>query len=128
MHDERQYVRHPTDIAVEVREINESEMNLEHLKNVSFGGVAFESDRCWKRGSIIAIQVLVEPAIEIKGKVAWCKEYDKHFEVGVQLIDTTNGSSRDNLVDEVCQVERYKQMLADIIENLYNYSSWSNVL
>lgn len=126
MHDERQYVRHPTDIAVEVREINESEMNLEHLKNVSFGGVAFESDRCWKQGSIIAIQVLVEPPIEIKGKVIWCRQYDKHFDVGVQLIDTTTRNSRDNM--GVCQIDRYKHMLADIVENLYSYSSWSNAL
>jgi len=121
MPDERQSIRHPTDIPVEVRKINESEMNLEYFKNVSFGGVAFESDRCWKQGSIIAIHVLIEPPIEIKGKVMWCKQYDKHFDVGVQLIDTTTRNSRDNMVNEVCQIERYKRMLEYISENLYNW-------
>jgi hypothetical protein len=128
MHDERRYVRHPTDIPVEVREMDHSEMNIEHLKNVSFGGIAFESDRCWKQDSIISINVLVEPPINLNGKVVWCKQHDKHFEVGVQLIDTTTRDSRNHLVNEACEIERYKQMLADIIENLYNYSSWANTL
>jgi hypothetical protein len=115
IHEGRQYVRHPTSIPIEVWEFSQTEHNIQELDNVGLGGLAFKSEVAWEIGSLIAVRVLMEPLIVLRGKVVWCHNQGDHFEVGVQFLELQN-----EVVEEVCQIEAYKQMLREIATSEWN--------
>ena len=115
----RKFIRHPTHIAIEVGYMNELVHDKEHLNNVSLGGIAFESDSYWKPGSIIIVNIMINPPLKFNGKVIWCRHNKKKFDVGAELleeIDCTKETSKKE-----CQIQIYKQMLINIGADIDNY-------
>ena len=108
---ERKFYRHPSDIPIEIWRSDESELHL--LKNISLGGLAFESKTEWKPGEIVGIRVLVQPTFELVGKVVWCRKSNHYYDVGVEFVEN-NPDDKEVMVEEVCEVEWYKDILAKI--------------
>ncbi len=118
MPENRRFYRHPAHVPIEVWQEKESTYELDQLNNVSLGGVAFESDTCWKPGSIITFRVLLNPPCHFTGKVVWCRKHDEHFEVGVQFLEK-NSATKEKLVDDVCQFEIYQKIWLRLLEDFY---------
>jgi Tfp pilus assembly protein PilZ len=108
-HEGRQYIRHPTSIPIEVWEFSQIKHNIQQLDNVGLGGLAFKSETAWQIDSLIAIRVLMKPLITLRGKVVWCHNQGDYFEIGVQFLEL-----QDKVVEEVCQIETYLQLLREI--------------
>ena len=116
IHEGRKYVRHPTSIPIEVGEFNQTEHNIQQLDNVGLGGLAFKSEIAWEVNSLIAIRVLIEPLVMLRGKVVWCHNQNDHFEVGVQFLEL-----HDEVVEEVCQIEIYQKLIREMA-----FSEWDD--
>lgn len=117
MQEGRQFVRHSTDIPVEVIQKTDSAMNMQHLNNVSLGGLAFQSESYWEKDSFLTVRVLTNPPLEITGQVVWCHQMGSYFEVGVEFMEK-NYFSSDGIVEEVCQIEMYKKILVELAEDV----------
>jgi hypothetical protein len=115
MSEQRRFYRHPTEIPIEVWQAREADLHLQRLHNVSLGGLAFESEIDLMQGTIIGIRLLVNPPFTLFGKVVWCRKKMTNFEVGVEFIEQ-NQSVKEDMVDEVCQIEMYKDILVRIAE------------
>lgn len=115
MHEGRKYVRHPTSVPIEVWEFSQTEHNIQQLNNVGLGGLAFDSEAAWEIGSLIAVRVLIEPIIILRGKVVWCHNKGDHFEVGVQFLEL-----QKEVVEEVCQIEIYQKLIREIVSSEWN--------
>ncbi|HEC84666.1 MAG: hypothetical protein DRR08_02730 [Candidatus Parabeggiatoa sp. nov. 2] len=114
--EQRQYPRYSTNVPIEVWQEEscqeESVHRLEHLQDVSSGGVAFESDTYWKPGSIIILhlQLLNWPSCEATGEVVWCRKHNNRFKIGVKFLQT-DCPIKEDLVNEVRQLEILKVVL-----------------
>lgn len=108
--EQRQFTRHPSHVPLEVWQETESVHRQLHLNDVSLGGVAFQSDICWKPNTIIRLRVLVEQPTELAGRVVWCRQNGKRFNVGVELIEANSDS--EDMVEQVRQIEMYQKMIA----------------
>lgn len=109
--EKRRFIRHPTDIPLEVWQVTESAHALETMKDISLGGLAFRAHKCWEQGMLIGIRIpLVNPPFETIGKVAWCQEQKKHFNVGIQFLEEDD-ILKAHIVEQICQIERYRKML-----------------
>ncbi len=113
MYEERKFTRYSTNIICEVNYPNESVQKQLHLKNVSLGGMAFESDIEWEIGTLINIQLLFNPLIKVIGKVIRCSFNGNLFDIGIKL---------NEKYSEDKQLQDYKNMIATIIENVH--TSW----
>ncbi len=122
MSESRRFYRHPTEIPIVVRpatssEFEISQQQLQQMKNVSLGGLAFESQCSLERGTIICVGIdFVESAIQMVGKVAWCRpdNGDKTvFLIGVEFTENEAETSGD-IVEGACQLEVYKDLLKNI--------------
>jgi hypothetical protein len=116
MREGRQFIRHPAQIPIEIGAVTDSSYNLQQMNNVSLGGLAFKSECYWEPGVIISIRVPTNKSINLIGKVVWCQQQGKYFDVGVQFIGSPNANSQDDLVEEVCQIEIYKKMLVELAQ------------
>ena len=113
----RKFIRHPTDIPVRWSLGAIVPPGGEHLRNISEGGLAFESHHEIPVGSTIEIHIPVaHPEVSLNGEVVWCHPVeDDRFEVGVRFTDAGQ-HFKMRMVEQVCHIEQYKK---DMLENEY---------
>lgn len=110
----RSYIRHPSDIPIEYQvDINDAGLAREHLNDISPGGLSFNADRELDAGTVITIRITwVEPHVEVKGQVAWCRSEGDNFVIGVAFV-AEDDLFRLRMVEQICHIEHYKaQVLA----------------
>jgi len=103
----RRFIRHPSDIPMNFS-VDQSSTTKQQLRDVSCGGLCFNSDLPVLLGKNVHIQIpLQPPPFEADGVVAWCRPEGDHFAVGVQFdCDSTAYSVR--MVEQVCHIEHYR--------------------
>ena len=84
----RHFMRHPASMPIEVNALHESLQTISHLCNVSIGGLAFESALEVETGAVVSLRIpCVTPVFESVAKVAWCRETEHGYELGVEFLD-----------------------------------------
>lgn len=107
--DKRRYIRHPTDIPILVELADVVEPDTEYLRNISEGGLCFQSKLTLARGTPIRIRIpLVRPVFECIGVVVWCETYGTHSLIGVQF-ERSEQIFRLRMVEQICHIEHYKR-------------------
>lgn len=107
----RTYIRHPTDIPVQIEVKSQSEQQRQ-IRNVSYGGLAFVSDTSIESGAHIQIYInVVDPPFEAEGIVTYCRQRQGHYQVGVEFI-RRNDLYIARMVEQICHIQQYKQHVA----------------
>lgn len=107
--ENRQFIRHPSDISIEVQLADVAVSAQEYLSNISLGGVSFKSKVFLDIGRIIYVTIpLVKPVFKAKGCVVWCTFQGEYFDVGVEFIDVSD-AFKARMVEQVCHIEQYKK-------------------
>lgn len=109
--ESRRYFRHPSTIPITVSLTDETISNLQALNNISTGGLAFESERCWEKGTTLTINFhppfnFSEELFKVYGRVVWCKKESHYFTIGIEFLRPT-----DSAVDIVHLVEEMYQKI-----------------
>lgn len=105
----RSFIRHPSNIPIDFQLEELVVEGNEYLKNVSIGGLAFNSKSELTIGSVIRVKIpLVKPVFQALGRVTWCHPEDDHFEIGIEFLDE-NDTFRARMVEQICHIEEYKQ-------------------
>jgi hypothetical protein len=109
--ENRKYIRHPSDIPIEVN--SDQPAGIEDnplLHNISVGGICFKSKEPFNMGDIIGVKIsLVRPVFEARGKVVWSKKNeDGSFDIGLEFSGTVD-AFRVRMVEQVCRIEQYKK-------------------
>lgn len=105
---QREYIRHPVDIPIEVHKKRRRRRRSEGLSNLSLGGLAFFSDCRWSAGETLTIVVRVPFDLEISGTVVWCDRRGGHFEVGMTF-GTPAEAYKGRMIEQICHIEQYRQ-------------------
>lgn len=128
MSEARRFYRHYAEMPIEVWNANEVELAssqamLQCTKNISLGGLSFESATKFEKGVILGVRILMTPSVEMVGRVAWCAPSDNgRFDIGLEFLDGVSDSS-EQVVEGACQVEAYKGMLQDIAYDMMTHST-----
>ncbi len=105
----RNYIRHPSDIPIEVETESRDNSDGLHMNNVSCGGLSFRSAEAVPQGLVITVRInVVDPPFEALGRVAWCHNVEGHYDIGVEFVSEED-SFRARMVEQVCHIEQYKQ-------------------
>jgi len=104
---QREFIRHPVDIPVRVHRQPGRGSN-EGLSNLSLGGLAFASDRCWSAGEHITVTMSVPFELEITGRVVWCRRKGRRFEVGLTFSSPAE-AYKGRMIEQVCHIEHYRR-------------------
>jgi hypothetical protein len=107
----RQFIRHPTDIPIEVSADRQIDHATLHGRNLSLGGLAFQCDLELPLGTLVDVRIpFVQPTFETKARVAWCRAREAGFDLGVEFLDAED-AYRGRMVEQVCHIENYKQVV-----------------
>lgn len=108
----RTYIRHPTTIPIHVC-TDSDESSRVHARNLSAGGLCFITDKPVKVGSMVEFDIPVtSPDYHGRGVIMWRREQSpQSYEVGVRFT-SDDEFFRTRMVEQVCQIEDYRQRLA----------------
>jgi hypothetical protein len=105
----RQYLRHPSDIPIAYRVDAVASSSTDRLRNISQGGLCFNSPSDITPGSSIHVEIpIAEPVFEADGIVVWCRSSNGDFEVGVRF-DGIEADYSVRMVEQVCHIEHYRR-------------------
>lgn len=104
----RNYIRHPSDIPIEFMVESQADSRPNHLRDVSFGGLSFQSDHELVKDTPIHIRIdTVKPPFEADGVVVWCRPYDRQFLIGIEFTHKEDVFLA-RMVEQVCHIEHYR--------------------
>lgn len=84
-----------------------------HVRDVSLGGLAFQSPFCPENGQLVEIRIrTVRPEFRTKARVVWCRDLAVGYEVGVAFLARSD-AFRARMVEQLCQIERYRRDVRD---------------
>lgn len=105
--------RHRSDIPIDFQLEELVTEGSDYLKNVSHGGLAFNTRIALPPGATIRVKIpLTQPVFQAIGRVTWCHPHQHEFEIGIQFLDQGDGF-RARMVDQICHIEQYKQAVLE---------------
>lgn len=110
----RNYIRHPTSIPIQVSTNGEIPAEV-RISNLSAGGLCFFTDIPVKVGAVVDLTIpCVNPDYQGEGVIVWRRNQPPAgFEVGVRFANDDE-YFRVRMVEQVCQIEEYRQQLAEV--------------
>lgn len=108
----RTYIRHPTSIPIQVCAGGNEDARV-RVRNLSAGGLCFMTDQPVKVGTMVEFEIpVINPGYQGRGVIVWMSEQAaKKYEVGVRFT-SDDEYFRTRMVEQVCQIEDYRQRLA----------------
>jgi hypothetical protein len=104
----RRFLRHPSDMPVELVLRKQARLPRQHLHDISLGGVACNCSRSFLSGTAVEMRIpLLGEQARYPGIVAWCHKLKDDFLVGISFIDEDT-LFRARMVEQVCQIEHYR--------------------
>lgn len=110
----RNYIRHPTSIPIHVSSGVQGSTEV-IVNNLSAGGLSFFTSIPVKVGSVVDLMIpCVNPDYQGEGVIVWRRSQPPEgFEVGVRFA-SDDEYFRVRMVEQVCQIEEYRQQLAEV--------------
>ncbi len=105
----RHFIRHPLGIPIECHKAHCNPCQLNTLKDISIGGLCFQTPNALERGCLIRIMIPVrEPPFEVTGVIVWCRRVNDRYYVGVRFADASTAFSV-RMIEQVCHICHYQQ-------------------
>lgn len=111
----RNFIRHASDILINVNIDSKKTSIVEKTVNISNGGILFLSDFAIDTGSYVSISMPdICPTITLQGEVAWCKKEhnSQQYNIGIQFSNETE-SFNARMVEQICYIESYKKYILE---------------
>ena len=103
----RNYIRHSSNIPLEIITETLQDSSPQTMKDVSIGGLSFLSDHAHDICDIIKVSIpYVKPAFVSEGQVTWCIKQGGRYEVGVEFF-TADDESRARIVKQAFYIEDF---------------------
>jgi len=105
----RNFIRHPADIPIKIIKNESEDCSRQPLQDISIGGLRCRCDEPMVKGAEIKIIIdLVEPVLEISGRVIWCRAVDTAYELGIEY-QGKEDTYRLRMVEQICHIEHYRK-------------------
>ncbi|KFX70733.1 hypothetical protein TMS3_0101955 [Pseudomonas taeanensis MS-3] len=106
----RLFIRHPTDVPIEIQDAPEHGYVRQATQDIGFGGLAFISTKAFEPECLIALRIpCLRPAFEVAmARVTWCHSSNSHFAIGVEFLDSAE-AFRVRMIEQICHIESYQR-------------------
>ena len=118
----RDFIRHPVDVPIELIPVNslndapasnDSDMKIERMENVSFGGLMFQSSIPYSPNEVMLVKInSISPSFEAYAEVSWCRKSGRHYLVGLEFTEE-DSEFKIRMVEQVCHIMHYRNRVLE---------------
>ncbi len=109
----REYMRHPSNIPVDVKVTGKQELCNAQALDVSIAGLCCEVDAPVEPGCMVNFSV---PSLSFdytgEGRVVWCRPKKGRYQLGIEFCSGRD-AYRARMVEQVCQIEAYRRRVEE---------------
>lgn len=110
----RAYIRHPSDMPIELSPVQANDTVCTLTKDVSIGGLSFYSSRPFGVGVEVSVKIPVTtPAFEANANVIWCVSNVDGYDVGVEFNHSAD-AYKARMVEQICHIEHYRLWVKEV--------------
>jgi len=110
----RAYIRHPSDMPIELSTVPEDRAVCTFTKDISVGGLSFSSSRSFGKGALVSIKIpVIDPPFEAQARVIWCLTQEDGYEIGLEFC-TSGDAYRARMVEQICHIEHYRLWVREV--------------
>ena len=110
----RAYIRHPSDVPIELAPEALPDVVRSITKDISIGGLCFSSKRPIEVGAAVKVKIpITTPAFEGKARVIWCLASSDGYDVGIEFC-AEEDAYRARMVEQVCHIEHYRLWVKEV--------------
>ena len=107
----RKYIRHPADIPINYSINDLGEESNKNLKNISDGGMCFQSLASVNKGTVIDISIpMLKSKSHISGKVIWCLQNRDSYEIGIKFRSESDEFTA-RLIEQISHIKHYQNKI-----------------
>ena len=107
----RKYIRHPADIPINYSINDLREKRNKKLKNISDGGMCFQSLASVDKGTVIDISIpILKSKNQISGKVIWCLQNRDSYEIGIKFLSESDEFIA-RLIEQISHIKHYQNII-----------------
>lgn len=103
----RAFIRHPSDIPIEINAVDTDLGGIESLNNIGRGGLMFTSRFPVDPGTALRIRIPGR-GFEASARAAWCKPAGNDYDVGVTFANQEDMYTL-RMVEQVCHIEQFRK-------------------
>lgn len=113
MADARRYIRHPSELPVEIRRASVEGADSPRMTDLGCGGLAFHWCHALQPGTHLHLRLpCLDPPMDLPdAHVAWCRPERAGYAIGVRFADP-GAAFLVRMVEQVIHIERYRRRLA----------------
>lgn len=109
----RSFIRHPSDIPIDIQLEHSPEGSPETLINISHGGLNLRSQAAILPGAIVKLTVHIPGTDkQVRARVVWCREIPEGYDIGVEFLNAAD-SYTVRMVEQVCHIEHYRRKVKE---------------
>lgn len=111
----RAYIRHPSNVGIQVSPLSTREqLNLE-INNISMGGLSFDSHVSFYEDTVVKLRIpSIKPVFKVNAIIRWCREQSKNaecpYELGVEFLDS-NDAFKVRMIEQACYISEYRKQV-----------------
>ena len=111
MPNAHKYIRHPTEIPVEICSLSPTHNHIQTQPHDGVG-ISFICAYPWQRGMFIKIRLpMVKPTFEAIVEIVWIRKRQSYYEVGVTFLNEED-AFQGRMCEQMCRIEIYRQKQA----------------
>ena len=109
----RQFIRHPTELHIDILTTKARANTVGQLSNLSYGGICGHIEKFVPCGTHVLIHMpTIATEYEGHGISAWCRRVDAHdYEIGISF-DDENDAFNYRMVEQICLIEQYRKKVS----------------
>lgn len=109
----RAYIRHPSNVGIQVSPLSTREqLNLE-INNISMGGLSFDSHVSFFKDTVVKLKIpSIKPVFKVNAIIRWCRKQDEQsntpYELGVEFLDRDD-AFKVRMIEQACYISEYRK-------------------
>jgi len=107
--EQRRYIRHQSDIPIEVAPADGAPGAVGPARDVSLGGICFVASEAFQVDQRVHIRIRhLRMPVELSARVRWCEPAEAGYLVGAEFLEEAD-VRRARMVEQICYIEKYRK-------------------
>jgi Tfp pilus assembly protein PilZ len=104
-----EFVAHPQDIPLQIKEVDDRALPETSIKREGFGGISIETSRSYKIGQYVEVKLSeIDPNFCVTGRIVLCDDIQDQYKISIEF-PKNEDCYCVRMIEQLSQIEHYRR-------------------